>query len=72
MLNPIQLMNMLQNSNNPMAMLSQVMGNNPQFSQAMGMLQNKTPQQMEQYVRNMYANQGIDINQVANQFGLRL
>lgn len=72
MINLLQLMPMLQNSNNPMAMLSQLMGNNPQFNQVMNILQNKSPQEMEQYVRNMYQSQGIDINQVASQIGLKL
>lgn len=70
--NPMQLMMLLKGSNNPMGMLQQMFGNNPQYQQIMSMVQGKTPQQLEQYVRNLYQSQGKDINQTASQFGLRL
>lgn len=70
--NPMQLMMMIRNSNNPMGMIQQMFGNNPQYQQIMSMIQGKSPQQMEQYVRNLYQSQGRDINQIASQFGLRL
>lgn len=70
--NPMQLMMMIRNSNNPMGMIQQLFGQHPQYSQIMSMMQGKTPQQMEQYVRNLYQSQGQDINQKAYQFGLRL
>ena len=70
--NPLQLMTMLKNSNNPMAMIKQVFGQHPQYSQIMSAIQGKTPQQMEQYVRNLYQSQGQDINKIASQFGLKI
>lgn len=70
--NPMQLIGMLQNSQNPMALLHQVLGNNPQFRQVMQIAQGKSPQQLEQYVRNLYQSQGQDLNLVANQFGLKI
>jgi hypothetical protein len=70
--NPLQLMMMLKNSNNPMVMVQQLFGQHPQYSQIMSMIQGKTPQQMEQYVRNLYQSQGQDINQIASQFGLKI
>ena len=70
--NPLQLMMMLKNSNNPMAMVQQLFGQHPQYSQIMSAIQGKTPQQMEQYVRNLYQSQGQDINQIASQFGLKI
>ena len=70
--NPMQLMMMLKNSNNPMAVIQQLFGQHPQYSQIMSMIQGKTPQQMEQYVRNLYQSQGQDINQTASQFGLKI
>lgn len=70
--NPMQLMMMLRNSNNPMGMIQQMFGNNPQYQQIMSMVQGKSPQEIEKYVRNLYQSQGRDINQIASQFGLRL
>lgn len=68
----MQLMMMLRNSNNPMGMIQQMFGNNPQYQQIMSMVQGKSPQEIEKYVRNLYQSQGRDINQIASQFGLRL
>ena len=70
--NPLQLISLLQNSNNPMGVLQQLLGNNPQYRQIMQMIHGKSPQEIEQYVRNLYQSQGQDINQVASQFGLKL
>lgn len=70
--NPLQLIGLLQNSNNPIGVLQQLLGNNPQYRQVMQMAQGKSPQELEQYVRNLYQSQGQDINQVASQFGLNI
>ena len=70
--NPLQLIGMLQNAQNPMAMMQQLFGNNPQFKQVMQMAQGKSPQELEQYVRNLYQSQGQDINAMASQFGLKI
>jgi hypothetical protein len=70
--NPLQLIGLLQNSNNPMGVLQQLLGNNPQYRQVMQIAQGKSPQELEQYLRNLYQSQGQDINQVASQFGLKL
>ena len=70
--NPLQIISMLQNSNNPMAVVQQLFGQHPQYSQVMGMIQGKSPQEIEQYVRNLYQNQGKDITQTASQFGLKI
>ena len=70
--NPLQLMGMLQNSQNPMLLIQQLFGNNPQFNQIMQIAQGKSPQELEQYVRNLANSQNIDINQLANQFGLNI
>lgn len=70
--NPMQLIGMLQNSQNPMLMLQQMMGNHPQYKQIMQVIQGKNPQQLEQYTRNLAKNQGVDLNQLAGQFGLNI
>jgi len=70
--NPMGLIGMLQNLNNPMGLIQQMFGNNPQYLQVMQIVRGKTPAQLEQYARNLAKTQNIDINQLANQFGLRL
>lgn len=70
--NPLQLIGMLQNSNNPMAVLQQLLGNNPQFKQVMQIANGKSPQELEQYVRNLAQGQNIDLKQLASQFGLKI
>lgn len=66
------MMSMLQNSQNPMGLIQQLFGSNPQFKQVMDIARGKSPQELEQYVRNLCKNQNIDINQLANQFGLKI
>ena len=70
--NPMQIMAMLKNSQNPIALMQQMFGNNPQFNQIMQIAQGKSPQELEQYVRNLAQSQNIDLNQLANQFGLNI
>lgn len=70
--NPMQLLQMLSNASNPMAMMQQMFGNNPQFQQVMQIAQNKSPQELEQYTRNLCKTQGVDINNIANMFGIKL
>ena len=68
--NPMQLFQMLRGAQNPMAMMMSMFGSNPQFNQVMQIVQGKSPQELEQYVRNAYQSNGQDINQVLKQFGL--
>lgn len=70
--NMLSMISMLTQSPNPMMMLQQIFGNNPQFQQIMQIANGKSPQELEQYVRNLYQSQGQDINQIASQFGLKL
>ena len=69
--NPMQIFQLLRGAQNPMAMVMQLFGNNPQFNQIMQITQGKSPQELEQYVRNAYQANGQDINQVLKQFGLK-
>ena len=70
--NPLQLIGMLQNANNRGALVQRVLGTNPKCKQVMQIGQGKSPQELEQYVRNLYQSQGQDINQIASQFGLKI
>lgn len=51
------LIQTLQNSANPMAILQQKFGNNPAFQKAMKAVQGKNPQEIEQYVKNTFFTQ---------------
>ena len=68
--NPMQLFQMLRGAQNPMQMMMSMFSSNPQFNQIMQIVQGKSPQELEQYVRNAYQSNGQDINQVLKQFGL--
>lgn len=68
----MQIMGMLQNAQNPMALMQQLLGNNPQFKQVMKIAQDKSPAELEQYVRNLAQGQNIDLTQLASQFGLKI
>ena len=71
-MNPMQLISMMQQSGNPMGMLMQLSQQNPLMGQAMQALNGKTPGQMEQYVRQMAQQRGVDLNQLARQMGIRM
>ena len=66
------LMRAAQSGGNPMKIISQMAGNNPQMQQGMQLIQGKTPQELEQYARNMAQTQGRDINQILNSLGIEL
>lgn len=72
MINPMQLMQMLRGSGNPMQMLMGMSRNNPQLQQIMQMTNGKTPAEMQQMVMDEARKRGIDINQLAQQMGVRL
>lgn len=70
-----QLMGMLQNSNNPMAVMQNMFGNDPIMQRAMQMAQGKSPEQLQQTVRNLAQQKGMStdqLNQFLSQYGLKL
>lgn len=72
--NPMQILNLLQNNANPMAMMNQMFGNNPIFQQVMQMTQGKNPNQIQQIIKNVAHERGMNdqqLNQFINQFGLK-
>lgn len=72
MMNPLQMMQMLRGSQNPMQTMMQLSRQNPQLNQIMQMTNGKTPTQMEQMVRQAAQQRGVDLNQLAQQLGIRL
>lgn len=70
--NPMQMiMQMVQGTGNPMQAIMSMSQQNPQMRQAMQMLNGQTPAQMEQTVRQMAQQRGVDVNQIMRQLGLR-
>lgn len=71
-MNPMQLVQMLQGSGNPMQMLMGMAQNNPALGQALQMVNGKTPAEMERMAYDMAKQRGVDLNQLAKQMGIRL
>ena len=75
MMNPFQLIGLLQGAQNPLQLMQNMMGNNPQFQRAMQMAQGKSPTELQQVCQNMCAQAGIDFGSAAakmRQMGLNL
>ena len=72
--NPMmQMFSMFSQAQNPMAMMNQMMGNNPFFQQAIRMAEGKTPVQMKEIISNVAQQRGISQEQLsgfAKMFGM--
>ena len=71
-MNPMQLIQMLQNGVNPNQLINQLIQCNPAFRQAAQFMNGKTPQRIQQEVQQMAQQRGIDLNQLSKQLGIRL
>ena len=58
----MQLMQMLQGSQNPMSLIQNILGSNPQFQRVMQMVNGKSTSQMEQIARNLCQQGGINFD----------
>ena len=78
MQNPMQIMqilNQIKNSQNPMAVMQSMFGNNPAFSRAVQMANGKNPNEIKQIVENLAKEKGMDISQIqqmASMFGIKM
>ena len=72
MMNPMQMIHMLQSSGNPMQAMMNMANQNPMLRSAIQMMNGKTPQQMEQTVRQIAQQRGVDLDQLAHHMGVRL
>jgi hypothetical protein len=68
--NPMQLFYMLTQNPNPMGMMSQLMGGNPFFQQAMKMAEGKNPNEIKQIVNNIASQKGITQEQLNGMFSM--
>lgn len=72
-MNPIMMMmQMMQSGGNPMGIMQQMVGQNPNLAPAMKLCQGKSPQELEQTFYNLCQSKGIDPAQIASQFGISL
>lgn len=72
--NPMQLLSLLQNNTNPMGLMNQMFGSNPIYQQVMQMTQGKNPNQIQQIIKNVAHEKGMNeqqLNQFISQFGLK-
>ena len=75
MINPLQLMQMAQASNNPMAMINQMAGGDPVMQRALMMADGKDEAALKQMVKRLAHEKGMNDQQLAGflgNFGLRL
>ena len=72
MINPMQLLQMMRGSANPMETLMGMAQTNPQLGQVLQMLNGKTPAEMQRMVYDAAKQRGVDVNQLARQLGIRL
>ena len=73
MSNPMMSMvQMAMGGMSPMQYLQRRMGQNPQFAQAMNLIQGKTPEQLHQIAENMAKQRGTTIEEIARQYGIPL
>lgn len=71
--NPMmQVLQLMQNGGNPMTMLNQMTGNNPMVGQLMQSMQGKSPDALRQMAMNIAKERGIDLEQFAQQFGMKI
>ena len=70
-MNLIQLVSLMRQGGNPVAMLQQMAANNPQAAQAMQIIQGKSPEQLRQIAANMAKERGMTIEQVMQQLGVK-
>lgn len=69
-MNPAEMLQMIQNSGNPVAMMQQMFGNHPLFQRAKAMLQGKTEKAQMKIIENLCKQRGISLDQLKSMFGI--
>lgn len=62
-MNPLQLIQQLQGNKDPMGALKQMFGNDPKFQRALEMAEGKTPEQLQQTVKNLFEQRGMNFDE---------
>lgn len=71
-MNPMQILQAVQNGANPNQLIDQLAQTNPAIRQAMQIMNGKTPNQIRDMVYRTAQQRGVDLNQVARQWGVKL
>lgn len=69
-MNPMEMLQLIQNSGNPVAMMQQLFGNHPMFKRAQMMLQGKSERAQLKILENMCKQRGINLDQLKAMFGI--
>ena len=72
MMNPMQIIQAVQNGANPNQLMMQLAQSNPAIRQAMQLVNGKTPDQIRDMVQQRAQQMGVDLNQIEKQWGIRL
>lgn len=67
-----QIVQMAQKGVDPNRLAQQLMQQNPAIQQAAQMMRGKSPEQIKQMAYNRAAQMGVDLNQMAQQMGIKL
>lgn len=71
--NPMgMLLNVMQSGGDPRALMQQLATQDPRARMAMQMMKGKSGKEIEQIVRNMARERGIDINALAGEYGIQI
>lgn len=71
--NPVfQMISLLNSGGNPMALIEQFAGQNPKAQQAMRMMQGKNARQLQSMAQNLAANEGMTVEEIARNLGIKL
>lgn len=68
----LQMIGLLRNSKNPMAMLENMAQSNPQVRQFMQVIGGKSEQELREIARNMAKERGTSVEDVARQLGITI
>lgn len=71
-MNPMQIIQMVQRGANPNQLINQLAQTNPAIRQAMQLMNGKTPNQIRDMVYQTAQQRGVDLNQLARQWGVKL
>ena len=71
-MNPMQILQAVQNGANPNQLINQLAQTTPAIRQAMQIMNGKTPTQIRDMVYRTAQQRGVDLNQVARQWGVKL
>ena len=71
-MNPMQIIQAVQNGANPNQLIGQLAQTNPAIRQAMQLMNGKTPGQIRSMAMQAAQQRGVDLNQIARQWGVKL